>query len=367
MHCFLMKPKFMPLWSVLGVALATAQPVPVIRAHISVQPGDVTLRLGEIARFTIGFTGSNPITFLWLKNGIPISSSDGPEWTVPVGSQIDDGSRYQCIVANSAGSDSSRIATLHISTTMLSPRILVQPDSAPVAIGDTGCIKISTRGTAPLGFTWFKNGIVIANATDSLLKLFPVTWSDNGAVIKCRVSNLVGVVESVPFGLKVVQPNGKTIVLQGDIRDTQGLVLGAEKSETMDVVTRLYREAKGGLPLYEEQFLTSFGHGIVVRNGRFTVALGQWASTGDLSQIVQASTTLYVSFAIAKPGLTPETMEPRTPFTSAPYALSAPPVQLKGDSAPMMTLEAPVGSIYQVKTTGDRYVRTITGWSRIIP
>gem|GEM_PF-2559376 len=353
--------------SIIFTGFPSAQTTPLIRAHISVQPADIAVRVGDVARFSVVATGTEPLTYLWLKNGVPIPSSDGPEWAVSVATAAEDGSRYRCVVANGAGTDSSLTATLRISTALVAPRIMVAPDSAPVAVGDTAYFKIAARGTVPLNFIWYRNGIAIPGATDSLLKLFPVSWSDNGALLKCRVANGAGVAESVPFGLRVVQPNGKTIVLQGDLRDTQGQAAGAGGTEFFDVVVRLYKDAKGGSPIYEERFLTSQGQGVAVREGHFSVSLGQTVSTGDLSQIVQDAATLYVSFALAKPGLSPETLEPRTPFTSAPYALSSPPVRLKGDTAPISTFEAPVGSIYQIKSTGAQYMRTATGWSRIIP
>ncbi|MDQ3000849.1 MAG: hypothetical protein M3Y08_06270, partial [Fibrobacterota bacterium] len=313
MQSILLKSAFRGIYPLLLAGNLVAQNVPAGRAQIAVQPVGVTLRVGDIARFSVEAAGSEPLTYVWLKNGMPIPSSDGPEWAVPVATAADDGARYRCVVANSLGMDSSITVTLHVSTALLAPHIVAQPDSAPVVVGDTAFIGISAKGTDPLSFTWYKDGIAVPGATASVLKLFPISWADNGASVKCRISNAAGVVESRPFGLKVVQPNGKTVVLQGDLRDAQGLILGTDKTETVDVIVRLYRDAKGGAPLYEERFLTGQGQGVAVRQGRFGVALGQTASTGDLSQIVQSAATLFVSFAIAKPGLTPETLEPRTP------------------------------------------------------
>jgi hypothetical protein len=365
MNC--LKTRFTVMLSILLAPIAAAQSGPPEPARISVQPVDVTRRVGEIARFSIEATGTGPIAYVWLKNGNPIPSSDGPEWAVPVAAASDDGARFRCVVANGSGSDTSLAATLHVSTALIAPRILVQPDSAPVAVGDTGYFKVSARGTAPLAFTWLKGGTLIPGATDSILKLFPIAWTDNGSVLQCRISNAAGTAESNPFSLRVVQPNGKTIVLQGELSDALGVSLGKDREETVDVIVRLYREAKGGLPLYEEAFREEQGNGVAVRQGRFSVALGQSASTGDLSAVVQGAPALFVSFAVAEPGLTPETLEPRTPFTSAPYALSAPPARLKGDSAPAAGLEAPLGTIYEIKSSGARYVRSGSGWTRITP
>lgn len=362
-----LKKRIAVIFPLLLSSIAAAQSGPPEPARIAVQPVDATHRVGEIARFSIEATGTGPLAYVWLKNGNPIPSSDGPEWAVPVAAISDDGARYRCVVANATGSDTSSVATLHVSTALTAPRILVQPDSTPVAVGDTGFFRVSARGTAPLVFSWLKNGTAIPGATDSILQLIPVAWVDNGSVIQCRITNAAGTAASNPFGLRVVQPNGKTIVLQGEMSDIQGVSLGRDREETVDVIVRLYREAKGGLPLYEETFREEQGNGVAVRQGRFSVVLGQSASTGDLSAVAQAAPTLFVSFAVAKPGLTPETLEPRTPFTSAPYALSAPPAQLKGEGAPAAALEAPPGTIYEIKSSGARYVRSGSGWTRITP
>lgn len=311
-------------------ALSPAQTPPDPKAHITLQPADVTVPIGGIARFGIAAGGQEPITYLWLRNGIPLPSSDGPEWVLSVPSNADHGAQFRCVVANDFGVDTSAVATLHVSATLQAPRILVQPDSSPVALGDTAWLKVKVGGTPPLSFAWFRNDVALGQETDSILKLSPVAWSDNGAAYRCRITNAAGTVDTRIVRLQVIQPNGKTVVLSGDIRDLQGAPVGEAGQSEMDMVVRLYRDAKGGAPLYEERFLTSENHGVKVSGGRFTLALGRSVANGDLSLVAQANSALYVSFAVAKPGLTPETLEPRTPFTAAPYSLATPKSSVQG-------------------------------------
>jgi hypothetical protein len=261
-------------------------------AHITVQPLDATVTVGGIARFSVVSTGQAPLTYLWLRNGVPIAASDGPEWVVPVASLAEQGFLYRCVVANGSGIDSSRNAVLHISAIMQAPNILAQPDSSPVPVGDTAAFKVSVRGTAPLTFAWFKNDVAIPLSNDSTLKVKSVAWADNGAIYRCHISNLAGTADSRSVKLKVIQPNGKMVVLTGDLQDLQGLPVGSGNQVEMDMIVRLFRNAKGGSAVYEERFLASEGHGVKVNEGRFNLALGRSASTGDLSQVAQANAGL---------------------------------------------------------------------------
>jgi hypothetical protein len=103
---------------------------------------------------------------------------------------------------------------------------------------------------------------------------------------------------------------------------------------------------------------------VEVVNGAFVVRLGEGTSSDNLLAIIREHANLYVSFAIAVPGATPETLEPRTPLTASPYALSAFPAMLKGAVAPDSAgLDAPVGTHYVNTSTSQTFVKTFNGWA----
>ena len=94
--------------------------VPVVTApSITTQPGNATVKAGETATFTIAASGTG-LTYLWQ-----IDRNDGNGWVNIDGataasyttSTVDiscNGFKYQCVVSNSAGTDTSNTAVLTV-------------------------------------------------------------------------------------------------------------------------------------------------------------------------------------------------------------------------------------------------------------
>ncbi len=94
--------------------------VPVVTApSITTQPGNATVKAGETATFTIAASGTD-LTYLWQ-----IDRNDGNGWVNIDGataasyttSTVDiscNGFKYQCVVSNSAGTDTSNTAVLTV-------------------------------------------------------------------------------------------------------------------------------------------------------------------------------------------------------------------------------------------------------------
>lgn len=86
---------------------------------ITSQPQDAAVKTGERAVFTVGATGTN-LTYQWQinrNNGIGFANIDGANsasYTTDVADMSYNGFRYQCVVSNSAGSDTSNVATLTV-------------------------------------------------------------------------------------------------------------------------------------------------------------------------------------------------------------------------------------------------------------
>ena len=94
--------------------------VPVVTApSITTQPGNATVKVGETATFTIAASGTD-LTYQWQ-----IDRNDGKEWVnidgataaIYTTSTVDincSGFKYQCVVSNSAGTDTSNTAVLTV-------------------------------------------------------------------------------------------------------------------------------------------------------------------------------------------------------------------------------------------------------------
>lgn len=79
---------------------------------IQSDPQPVTALVGETATFRVSASGEG-LTYLWQRDGSDLSTSDDSSYSFVV-SLSDHGSAFRCIVSNSAGSDTSAEATLHV-------------------------------------------------------------------------------------------------------------------------------------------------------------------------------------------------------------------------------------------------------------
>ena len=89
---------------------------------------------------------------------------------------------------------------------VLSPSITGQPSSQSVASGQPARFSIAASGTAPLSYQWLRNGVAIAGATQATY-ISPATSSaDSGAAFSVTVSNVAGMLTSLPATLTVTAP-----------------------------------------------------------------------------------------------------------------------------------------------------------------
>jgi hypothetical protein len=81
---------------------------------ITVQPHDVTVRVGQRGRFSVTATGTPPLFYQWKKNGANIAGANRALYATPPVTQADNGSVFAVIVSNSGGSVTSTNATLTV-------------------------------------------------------------------------------------------------------------------------------------------------------------------------------------------------------------------------------------------------------------
>ena len=115
------------------------------------QPQDVTVKAGETATFTVEATGTD-LTYQWQKNdGKGFKDWGGingkkASFTTGVLSKGCDGFQYQCIVSNSAGSVTSRSATLTVADDTTPPSettyIITATAGANGSISPSGSVEV---------------------------------------------------------------------------------------------------------------------------------------------------------------------------------------------------------------------------------
>lgn len=105
------------------VALVPANPVLVPRLVSS--PQDVTMPYGGSTSLTAVATGTAPLSFQWMKDGVPLGGADQATLPLNFGTRLSEG-QYSVMVANEADSISSSPATVRVLVPQLAgtPRVM---------------------------------------------------------------------------------------------------------------------------------------------------------------------------------------------------------------------------------------------------
>jgi hypothetical protein len=333
--------------------------------QITANPVNLSVLEGDPATFSVSITGTPPFTYQWRRNGIPTGFGSGL-YSIPFVTRADSGARFDCIVINSVGRDTTGSALLSVSLRPEAPIIVKHPQAQLLAEGDTLELNIAVTGTAPFTYQWFCNGVAITDATDSVYRTGPVGIGDNGKKFYCMVTNNVAGMQSRNALLTVRRPSSQTVIITGDLLTSRNIRVGIQDETKMNFIVRLYSSVTSDSAIYEEMFLDSNNQAITVKDGKFAIHLGTGKTDDNLAEIVRTYPNIFVSFSIASIGGSFETLDRKVPFTASPYALSSLPQLLKGivnpDSA---MIEAPIGTHYVRTSTNDTYIRTYRGWTRM--
>ena len=156
---------------------------------IVTQPQSLTVQAGVNVTFTVGVTGTTPLSYQWLRNGVAMSGKTSALLTLNlVGTLDSDG--YSVIVTNFFGKATSATAWLAVySTPTNSPPptpVVVQTNRSPE---NPNLIPI--RSTQ---LKVFSNGVFVTNGTIDLTKMTVVLthgWNSNPDVwAKAMASNM---------------------------------------------------------------------------------------------------------------------------------------------------------------------------------
>jgi hypothetical protein len=96
---------------------ASATPQPSSTApSITTQPSGQTATVGGTATFTVTAAGAKPLTYQWLKGGVPIAGATSATYTTSAVATTDDGAMYSVQISNSAGKVTSVAVKLTVTT-----------------------------------------------------------------------------------------------------------------------------------------------------------------------------------------------------------------------------------------------------------
>jgi hypothetical protein len=198
-----------PISTVTSVA-ATLIVTPATPITFIEHPLPVTAHVGESASFFAPVRGSDPITYQWLRNDVPIPGANQSALNIFTLTPNDAGN-YAVTVTNAAGSVTSRGAAL-IVLPAVAPTITRQPTSQTVGYSGTVTFSVEVSGSGPLTYMWKKDGVDNGFRGQSM-ELRGVTPAQAGAYT-VTVTNPAGSVTSQPATLTVLDANAPRITKQ---------------------------------------------------------------------------------------------------------------------------------------------------------
>ncbi len=163
-----------------------------VAPSITSQPANQSVTAGQTAMFSVGASGTAPLSYQWRKNGLYITGATSSSYTTPATTTADSGTTFSVVVTNSAGSATSNNATLTVNPAAVAPSITSQPANQTVTAGQTATFMVSATGTAPLSYQWRKNGGNITGATSSSYTTPAATTADSGSTFSVVVTNSAG-------------------------------------------------------------------------------------------------------------------------------------------------------------------------------
>jgi plastocyanin len=179
---------------------------------ITAQPHSQSVTVGQAATFSVGASGTPPLSFQWLFGGTALAGAAMSSLTIN-NAQPANAGNYSAVVTNAFGAVTSSVAILMVQgVTNNPPTITTQPHSQSVTVGQAASFSVGASGTPPLSFQWLFGGTALAGATMSSLTINNAQAANAGnysAVVANAfgsVTSSVAVLTVNPVG--VVPPKG---------------------------------------------------------------------------------------------------------------------------------------------------------------
>ena len=186
----------------------TVAPLP--PAFVSNLPAQVEVLVGGTVDLSVTVSGSQPITYLWTKDGAELPGETGAVLALS-DVTVEAAGSYSVSAENTVGAVNSDSTQVNVIVPL---RIVDQPVGQKVLVGADVSFGVSAVGEPPLTYQWFAEGAEIPGATGETLSLGSVEGilAGNYTVI---VSNTGGSVTSTAAVLEVIAPIQITVQPQG--------------------------------------------------------------------------------------------------------------------------------------------------------
>jgi hypothetical protein len=113
-------------WLLCGAALLAAcgggsgggggsePPAAATAPTLSAPPASVSVAVGQAATFSVTATGSAPLSYQWLRDGVAIAGATGDSYSIGAAALGDNAARFSAVVSNATGSATSGDAVLTV-------------------------------------------------------------------------------------------------------------------------------------------------------------------------------------------------------------------------------------------------------------
>ncbi|MEM7167130.1 MAG: LamG-like jellyroll fold domain-containing protein [Planctomycetota bacterium] len=156
--------------------------------------------VGGSLAVTSDFSGTEPLSYQWRKDGVPISGATSAILNIAAMTAADVGD-YDVVATNACGTATSTTATVTIGQL---PVVTADPIAQTVCVGDPVLLSVTATGDA-LTYQWFQDGAAVAGATAATLDLGNVTAGAAGNYY-ATVTNTCGTATSTTATVTVNAP-----------------------------------------------------------------------------------------------------------------------------------------------------------------
>ena len=175
---------------------------------ITIQPQSQTNIAGTTANFSVTASGTSPLSYQWRFGGTNLAAQTNSALALP-NVQLSNAGIYDVVVTNVAGSVTSAVAVLTVTSASVAPQITTQPLTQVVLVGAPMNFSVTASGTPVPAYQWRKDGVPLSGATNATYPIASAQTNDAGSY-SVVVSNTAGSQVSAPATLSVLPPGWQT-------------------------------------------------------------------------------------------------------------------------------------------------------------
>lgn len=161
-----------------------------VAPQVTAAPQAATVVAGQSAHFGVQASGTAPLSYQWLRDGVAIEGATGATVTLSSVALADSGALISVRIGNAAGSVSSGAVALTVQP-LVTIAIATPPAAAVAQVGGTASFAVAVTVTpddTAIGYQWLRDGAEIAGATSASYTTPALALADDGARYSVRVS-----------------------------------------------------------------------------------------------------------------------------------------------------------------------------------